>query len=114
MAVSRDLPAHVLLDILCGHEGWQSYHRPRRRLTYAYVHHGIRGPSFLSRIWRDSLLIVNLGPFAKQIATMQWVQERTSIPVPKILAYELDHSHALGAHIFFEKARFCFSALQFV
>jgi hypothetical protein len=52
-----------------------------------------------------TLLIVN------QIATMQWVQERTSIPVPKILAYELDHSHALGAHIFLEKARFCFSAL---
>jgi hypothetical protein len=49
-----------------------------------------------------------------QIATMQWVQERTSIPVPKILAYELDHSHALGAHIFLEKARFGFSALQFV
>jgi hypothetical protein len=45
---------------------------------------------------------------------MQWVQERTSIPVPKILAYELDHSHALGAHIFLEKARFYFSALQFV
>ncbi|KAF8501689.1 hypothetical protein F5888DRAFT_1260890 [Russula emetica] len=38
-----------------------------------------------------------------EIATMQWVQERTSIPVPKILAYELDHSHALGAHIFLEK-----------
>src|SRR6267154_4723736 len=38
----------VLLDILCGHEGWQSYHRPRRRLTYAYEHHGIRGPSLSS------------------------------------------------------------------
>lgn len=60
------------------------------------------------------MLIVNLGPFAKQIATMQWVQERTSIPVPKILAYELDHSHALGAHIFLEKARFCSFALRFL
>ncbi|KAN0107531.1 hypothetical protein V8E52_010049 [Russula decolorans] len=38
-----------------------------------------------------------------EIATMQLVQERTSIPVPKILAYELDHSHVLGAHIFLEK-----------
>lgn len=37
-------PAHVLLDILCRHEGWQSYHRARRRLTHAHVHHGIRGP----------------------------------------------------------------------
>lgn len=60
----------------------------------------------------DTLLIVNLGPSAKQIATMQWVQERTSIPVPKILAYELDHSHALGAHIFLEKARFCSSTFS--
>ena len=71
---------------------------------------------FCSRVWRHSplTLIVNLGPFAKQIATMQWVQERTSIPVPKILAYQLDHSHALGAHIFLEKARFCFFTLWFV
>ena len=46
------------------------------------------------------------GPFArKQIATMQWVRERTSIPVPKILTYELDHSHPLGAHMLLEKAR---------
>jgi hypothetical protein len=52
-----------------------------------------------------------------QIATMEWVRERTSIPVPKILAYELDQSHALGAHMFLEKARpdsdlSCFSAPQ--
>jgi len=39
-----------------------------------------------------------------QIATMQWVRERTSIPVPKILAYNLDQSHTLGAHILTEKA----------
>ena len=50
-----------------------------------------------------TLLTVNLGPFVKQIATMEWVRERTSIPVPKILAYELDHSHALGAHIYSSK-----------
>jgi hypothetical protein len=36
---------------------------------------------------------------------MQWVRERTSIPVPKILAYGLDQSHALGAHMLLEKAR---------
>lgn len=36
---------------------------------------------------------------------MEWVRERTSIPVPKILAYEFDHSHPLGAHILLEKAR---------
>jgi hypothetical protein len=36
---------------------------------------------------------------------MEWVRERTSIPVPKILAYELDHSHPLGAHMLLEKAR---------
>jgi hypothetical protein len=36
---------------------------------------------------------------------MQWVRERTSIPVPKILAYELDHSRALGAHMLLEKVR---------
>jgi hypothetical protein len=41
---------------------------------------------------------------------MQWVQERTSIPVPKILRYELDHSPALGAHMLLEKARPGFSA----
>ncbi|KAH9994889.1 hypothetical protein BJV77DRAFT_1066603 [Russula vinacea] len=40
-----------------------------------------------------------------EIATMQWVRERTSIPVPKILTYELDQSHPLGAHMFLEKAR---------
>jgi hypothetical protein len=109
VAVSRDLPAHVLLDILCGHEGWQSYHRPRRRLAHAYVHHGIRGPSLsFSDLEGLTAYCELLDPFAKQIATMQWVQERTSIPVPKILAYELDRSHALGAHIFLEKARFCF------
>ncbi|KAF8486142.1 hypothetical protein DFH94DRAFT_710901 [Russula ochroleuca] len=38
-----------------------------------------------------------------EIATMQWVRERTSIPVPKILTYELDQSHPLGAHILLEK-----------
>jgi len=38
-----------------------------------------------------------------EIATMEWVREQTSIPVPKILAYELDQSHALGAHMFLEK-----------
>jgi hypothetical protein len=38
-----------------------------------------------------------------QIATMQWVREQTSIPVPRILAYELDQSHALGAHMLLEK-----------
>lgn len=43
--------------------------------------------------------------FRVQIATMNWVRERTSIPVPKILAYELDQSHALGAHILLEKVR---------
>ena len=36
---------------------------------------------------------------------MEWVRERTSIPVPKILAYEFDHSHPLGAHMLLEKAR---------
>ena len=36
---------------------------------------------------------------------MQWVRERTSIPVPKILAYELDQSHALGAHMLLEKVK---------
>jgi len=34
---------------------------------------------------------------------MQWVRERTSIPVPKILAYNLDQSHTLGAYILIEK-----------
>ena len=41
----------------------------------------------------------------EQIATMEWVRERTSIPVPKIVAYELDQSHPLGAHMLLEKAR---------
>jgi hypothetical protein len=36
---------------------------------------------------------------------MKFVLERTSIPVPKILAYELDQSHPLGAHMFLEKVR---------
>ncbi|KAI9512064.1 hypothetical protein F5148DRAFT_1165954 [Russula earlei] len=38
-----------------------------------------------------------------EIATMQWVRERTSIPVPKTLAYDLDQSHALGPHMLIEK-----------
>ena len=63
---------------------------------------------FLSQIWEGhSCLIVNVNPgfiCANQIATMKWVQEHTSIPVPKILAYELDPSHPLGAHIVLEKA----------
>jgi hypothetical protein len=53
-----------------------------------------------SRICKDSLRLTG-----EQIATMQWVRERTSIPVPKILTYELDHSHELGAHVLLEKAR---------
>ena len=69
--------------------------------------------SILSRIWRDSFANCKR-ELAEQIATMQWVQEHTSIPVPKILAYELDRSHPLGAHIFLEKARFHFSGLPFV
>jgi hypothetical protein len=48
----------------------------------------------------------------EQIATMQWVRERTSIPVPKILAYELDQSHALGAHMLLEKVRVHFRSLH--
>ena len=47
----------------------------------------------------------------EQIATMQWVRERSSIPVPKILAYGLDQSHALGAHMLLEKARVYFPDL---
>ena len=43
---------------------------------------------------------------------MQWVRERTSIPVPKILAYGLDHSHALGAHMLLEKVRVHFLILH--
>lgn len=38
-----------------------------------------------------------------EIATMKFVLERTSIPVPKILAYGLDQSHPLGAHMLIEK-----------
>jgi hypothetical protein len=38
-----------------------------------------------------------------EIATMKFILERTSIPVPKILAYELDQSHTLGAHMLLEK-----------
>lgn len=38
-----------------------------------------------------------------EIATIEFVLERTSIPVPKILAYELDRSHPLGAHMLLEK-----------
>jgi hypothetical protein len=53
-----------------------------------------------------SLARTRLRPFPneQQIATMQWVRERTSIPVPKIMAYELDQSHTLGAHLLLEKA----------
>lgn len=36
---------------------------------------------------------------------MKFVLERTSIPVPKILAYELDQSHPLGAYMLLEKVR---------
>ena len=36
---------------------------------------------------------------------MKFILERTSIPVPKILAYELDQSHPLGAHMLLEKVR---------
>jgi hypothetical protein len=36
---------------------------------------------------------------------MKFVLERTSISVPKILAYELDQSHPLGAHMLIEKVR---------
>ena len=43
---------------------------------------------------------------------MQWVRERTSIPVPKILAYGLDQSHALGAHLLLEKASVYFPILH--
>ncbi|KAI9440028.1 hypothetical protein H4582DRAFT_1569176 [Lactarius indigo] len=43
------------------------------------------------------------GIMESEIATMKFVHERTSIPVPKILAYELDQSHPLGAHILLEK-----------
>ena len=46
-----------------------------------------------------------IGFFCEQVATMKFVLERTSIPVPKILAYELDQSHPLGAHILLEKVR---------
>ncbi|KAH8994892.1 hypothetical protein EDB92DRAFT_239679 [Lactarius akahatsu] len=44
-----------------------------------------------------------IGIMESEIATMKFVHERTSIPVPKILAYELDQSHPLGAHILLEK-----------
>ncbi|KAI0264478.1 hypothetical protein BC834DRAFT_956818 [Gloeopeniophorella convolvens] len=39
-----------------------------------------------------------------EIATMKFVRERTSIPVPQVLAYNLDQSHPLGAHMLLEKA----------
>ena len=46
------------------------------------------------------MLIMNLGPFASHITTMS----RTDVDTcSQILAYELDPSHALGAHIFLEK-----------
>lgn len=44
-----------------------------------------------------------IGIMESEIATMKFVHERTSIPVPKILAYDLDQSHPLGAHILLEK-----------
>ncbi|KAH9002921.1 hypothetical protein EDB86DRAFT_3073417 [Lactarius hatsudake] len=44
-----------------------------------------------------------IGIMESEIATMKFVHERTSIPVPNILAYELDQSHPLGAHILLEK-----------
>ncbi|KAH9037852.1 hypothetical protein EDB85DRAFT_563484 [Lactarius pseudohatsudake] len=44
-----------------------------------------------------------IGIMESEIATMKFVHERTSIPVPKILAHELDQSHPLGAHILLEK-----------
>ncbi|KAH9058391.1 hypothetical protein EDB87DRAFT_1685360 [Lactarius vividus] len=44
-----------------------------------------------------------IGIMESEIATMKFIHERTSIPVPKILAYELDQSHPLGAHILLEK-----------
>ncbi|KAH9178246.1 hypothetical protein EDB89DRAFT_2064029 [Lactarius sanguifluus] len=44
-----------------------------------------------------------IGIMESEIATMKFVHEQTSIPVPKILAYELDQSHPLGAHILLEK-----------
>jgi hypothetical protein len=77
----------------------------------------VRSLSFLFLGFGGDLLLncetLNPGSIcAKQIATIKWVQEHTSIPVPQILAYELDNSHQLGAHIFLEKARFCFSALS--
>ena len=41
------------------------------------------------------------GSICSQIKTMS----RTDVdPCTQIMAYELDHSHALGAHIFLEKA----------
>ncbi|KAI0038546.1 hypothetical protein FA95DRAFT_1206179 [Auriscalpium vulgare] len=38
-----------------------------------------------------------------EVATMKFIRERTSIPLPQVLAYELDPRHPLGPHVLSEK-----------
>ena len=94
--------ACLFVDVLRLYARWQSHHRSYCRLAYAHSYLRIRG---LARLWlfsgKDSLVLIDF--FCEQIATMKFILERTSIPVPKILAYELDQSHPLGAHMLLEK-----------
>ncbi|TFY67192.1 hypothetical protein EVG20_g4034 [Dentipellis fragilis] len=38
-----------------------------------------------------------------EVATMKFLAERTSIPIPRIVSYEVNAGHPLGPHIIFEK-----------
>ena len=67
-----------------------------------YSRHGIRGLAW-SYFFSGKDSFVSRSTVCEQIAMFNL--ERTSIPVPKILAYELHQSHILRAHLLLEKVQ---------